>query len=282
MDAATLGVLHDVTLLVWVALLFGVAAYKVVRELRPAACWHWGGRVEARPYIAADAIVVAAIAFCLLVSLRAAITTDAAAAPAAEMQLTVTSTLMGIVMQLGMCVLLLMYLSLVRGLNPAALFGLRQMSPLRVLSIALLLWIPMLLVVNGSALGIQLWLKDFWPDMNGQETVEAFRASKDPLAKALLVISAAIIAPLVEETIFRGFIYGVIKRYTDGFFAALCSSLLFAVAHMHVGTLLPLTLLALVFCAIYEITGSLLVTMTLHGLFNATSLTVMLFFPDMK
>ena len=44
MDAATLGVLHDVTLLVWVALLFGVAAYKAVRELRPAACWNWGGR----------------------------------------------------------------------------------------------------------------------------------------------------------------------------------------------------------------------------------------------
>jgi hypothetical protein len=58
--------------------------------------------------------------------------------------------------------------------------------------------------------------------------------------------------------------------------------LLFAVVHLHIGTLMPLTLLALIFCAVYELTGSLLLPMVLHGLFNGTSLMVMLFFPDMK
>jgi membrane protease YdiL (CAAX protease family) len=281
MDAPTLGVLHDLALLVWVALLFGVLAYKIVRELRPTACWNWSGRVEARPYIPADAMIVAALAIFLLTGLRSVSPADDSAATEVA-QLTVSSTLVGIVVQLGMCVLLLMYLRLVRGLNPADLFGLRQMHPLKVVGVALMIMIPMLIVVNGSALGMQVWLKDFWPDMDGQEAVEAFRATHDPLAKGLLVVSAAIIAPLVEETIFRGFIYGVIKRYTDGFFAALCSSLLFAVVHLHIGTLMPLTLLALIFCAVYELTGSLLLPMVLHGLFNGTSLMVMLFFPDMK
>lgn len=97
-----------------------------------------------------------------------------------------------------------------------------------------------------------------------------------------MIIAAAVIAPLVEELFFRGFIYGVMKRYTDGLFAALCSSILFAVVHMHVGTLLPLALLALIFCALYERTGSLLVPMLLHAAFNSVSLVVMLFFPEVK
>ena len=281
MDAATLGVLHDITLIVWVALLLGAVAYKLVRELNPSAGWNWTGHVDARPYFTSDAILVAAIAAFLLFGLKEAISTTEIKS-AADLPLTVNAALSGIMMQFGMCVLLLVYLQKVRGLNPAELFGLRQMRPLKVIGLGLLILIPMLIVVNGSALGMQVWMKDFWPNMDGQEAVESFRKSKDPLAKAMLVISAAIFAPLVEELVFRGFIYGVIKRYTDGFFAALCSALLFAVIHMHIGTVVPLTLLALIFCAMYELTGCLLVPMLLHSLFNATSLTAMLFFPDIK
>jgi membrane protease YdiL (CAAX protease family) len=181
-----------------------------------------------------------------------------------------------------MCALLLVYLNVVRGLNLVELFGLRQISPLMVLGIGVALMLPTLLCVGGSVYAVQAWMKEFWPDMSNQETVEAFRACKDPLAKALMVLSAAIIAPLVEETVFRGFFYGVLKKYTDGYFAAICTSLLFAVVHLHVGTIVPLTILALIFCAVYELTGSLLVPMVMHGLFNATSLVVMIFFPDIQ
>ncbi len=44
------------------------------------------------------------------------------------------------------------------------------------------------------------------------------------LRKWLLVGTAVLVAPIVEETIFRGFIYGVMKRYTDRWFAMLLSS----------------------------------------------------------
>jgi membrane protease YdiL (CAAX protease family) len=97
----------------------------------------------------------------------------------------------------------------------------------------------------------------------------------------MLAISAAVVAPLVEEIVFRGFIYGVLKRFTDGIFAAICSSLLFAIVHMHVGTMFPLAILALFFCAAYEITGCLFVPMIMHGIFNATSLTLMILFPEL-
>jgi membrane protease YdiL (CAAX protease family) len=280
MDAPTIGVLLDLTWLAFFAAVFGVITYRV---LGPATEMNWRGHVDVRSFAVGDAFVLGSIALLLLGGLSGL----SQASPSKEvtdtaMQLTVKTSLAGIVVQLGMCALLLAYLNVIRGLNLVDLFGLRQISPLMVLGIGVALMLPTLLCVGGSVYAVQTWMKEFWPDMSNQETVEAFRACKDPLAKALMVLSAAIIAPLVEETVFRGFFYGVLKKYTDGYFAAICTSLLFAVVHLHVGTIVPLTILALIFCAVYELTGSLLVPMVMHGLFNATSLVMMIFFPDIQ
>ncbi len=280
MDAPTLGVLRDTALLAWLALLFGVISYQVMRLLQPRSVTSIG-RVQAGAYIPADAVLVAAIAILLLGGLQG-VNVTTADSPKTPTELTLGGTLAGIVVQLGICVGLLAYLRFFRSLSPADLFGLRRIGPFKALGLGMLMFIPMMVLVNGSAYGMQEWMKGFWPDLGGQDVAEAFRSSKDNLAKMMLAISAAVIAPLVEETIFRGFIYGVLKRYTDGIYAALCSSLLFALVHLHVGTLFPLALLALMFCAMYELTGSLLLPMVMHGLFNASSLIVMALFPDLQ
>jgi len=280
MDAPTLGVLRDTALLVWIALLFGVLAYQIMRVLLPEAITSIG-RVQACSYVSADAVLVVALSAMLLGGLQSAATVTADTASEVP-ALSLSGTLVSIVIQLGICVGLLIYLQVVRGHNPAELFGLRRMNVFKAFGMGVILLVPTLMLVNGSALGLNAWMQGFWPDLQGQETAEAFRASDDVLAKIMLAVSAAIVAPLVEEVIFRGFIYGVLKRYTDGIFAALCSSLLFAIVHLHVGTMFPLALLALIFCAVYEYTGCLLVPMIMHGLFNATSLTVMVFFPQIQ
>lgn len=277
MDALTTAVLKDVTLLVWLALLAGAAAYKALRLARPAAGWNWGGRVDARAYIAADAVVVAALSLLLLGGLRQA---GGGAATTAEPELSASLVASGIFVQLFAAALLLFYLRGVRGLHAAELFGVRRLGPLSAVGLTLVLMLPLLLVVNGVAWGVNHWLQSFWPDLEAQDAVRAFRDSGDTAARIVLVVAAVIVAPLVEELLFRGFIYGVIKRFTDAWFAALCSALLFAVVHLHVGSLLPLAVLALLLCAAYELSGSLLVPMLLHALFNLTSLALLLLFPE--
>ncbi|MCW0219775.1 MAG: CPBP family intramembrane metalloprotease [Prosthecobacter sp.] len=283
MDAPTIGVLRDVTLLVWLALLIGVAAYKWVRQTRPEAAWNWHGYVDAQPYLNIDAIVVGALSMLLLTKLHQ-VTPDVgeAAAKATPMELEPSSMFLSILFTLMMCAVLLFYLRAVRNLNPLELFGLRRLSGGQILGMALLFMIPTFILVTMTSAVITTWMQGFWPELNAQESVEAFKRSKDPLAKSLLVIAAVVVAPIVEETIFRGFIYGVIKRFTDSYFAAICSSLLFAIVHLHIGSLVPLTVLALIFCAAYELTGSLAVTMTMHALFNGTSLAMMILFPEMS
>ena len=190
--------------------------------------------------------------------------------------------MLAIVVQLGFCVCLLVYLRVFRGENPAELFGLRRMGLGRAGLIGLLAIIPAWVVVTACMYLLNHLMEGFWPDLKGQDLAQSFLKSGNWGAKAMLAVSAVIIAPLMEEIVFRGFIYGVLKRYTDGIFAAMCSSLLFAIVHMHVGTMFPLAVLALAFCAAYEYTGSLFVPMIMHGIFNATSLILMLVFPDMQ
>ncbi len=283
MDAPTVGVLRDVTLLVWLALLIGVAAYKWVRQSRPSAAWNTSGRVDASSYVSTDAIVVGAISILLLGGLqKAAPGVQVPSVEAAANELTSAGMFLSIIVQLMVCAVLLFYLRGLRNLNPVHLFGLRQLSLPQVIGRAFLYMLPAFFVVMAVSAVTTTWMQGFWPDLNAQETVEAFRSSKDPVAKTLLVIAAVVVAPIVEETVFRGFIYGVIKRFTDSFFAALCSALLFAVVHFHMGSLLPLAVLALFFCAAYERTGSLAVPMLMHGIFNGSSIALMIFFPELS
>ncbi|HCN29299.1 MAG TPA: hypothetical protein DIT64_11225 [Verrucomicrobiales bacterium] len=281
MDAPTAGVLRDVTLLASLAMLAGSAAYKWLRVTRPSECWHWSGRVDARPYTGVDAVVVAALTVMIFGVLGMPETAEPAEAAKQHSELSAPMVMAGIVVQLIGGALLLFYLGGVRGLSPAALFGLRGRSWPRVLGAAVLLMPPTLVLVNALAEGMAVWMQSFWPEMQAQEAVRAFRDSDDPVARGALVLAAVVVAPLVEELAFRGFIYGFLKRFTDGWFAALCSSLLFAVAHFHVGSLFPLALLALILCAAYEITGSLLAPMLMHALFNTTSLLLLVYAPEM-
>lgn len=173
--------------------------------------------------------------------------------------------------------LLLIYLGQLRDLNPAELFGfnlIRWRMNLRFMA----LWtVPMLLVVGGTAYVANHWLQGVAPGVGEQELVKMFQTSGDWGLGAAIILAAVIVAPIAEEIMFRGFIYGVLKRYTDGPFAAILSGLFFAITHSHVGSLVPLWVLAIIFCAAYEVTGCLLVPMLLHAIFNSTSISVMLF-----
>jgi len=178
---------------------------------------------------------------------------------------------------LVVCAGLLLYLHRLRGLNPAELFGLQHLHWRSLAMVVLMFTVIILISVNLVSAASVSWLKDVWPDLQPQETVKAFQESGGIGFKILVIIAAVVIAPLAEETLFRGFVYGVLKRYTDAPFAAIASSLMFAIIHLHVGSLVPLWMLAVLFCLAYEITGCLLVPMLLHAIFNAMSIVGMLF-----
>lgn len=79
---------------------------------------------------------------------------------------------------------------------------------------------------------------------------------------------AAVAGPIVEEIFFRGFLYAAIKRYIGIFPAALISAGSFALLHTHLVGFLPILALGILLAYLYEKTGTLVSSVTVHIVHN--------------
>lgn len=162
-----------------------------------------------------------------------------------------------------------------RHLSPARIFGLRSISVGGAVVLAvifLLASIPVVAITNHLS---QLMLRGLAGE---QDLVKLFRdlaRARDFDAMGKAFVATVILAPACEEFLFRGYFYGVGKRYFGAFGSALATSLLFAAFHVNLASLPGLFVLALCLTAAYERTGSLLVPIGMHALYNSMSLTIL-------
>ncbi len=101
--------------------------------------------------------------------------------------------------------------------------------------------------------------------------LELVLGSRDPLALALLALTAVVLAPLFEETIFRGALLPVLATQVGPLPGVLLSGLLFAMAHISVGELAPLTVLGVGLGLVRLRSGRLWPSVLMHGLWNAVT-----------
>lgn len=85
----------------------------------------------------------------------------------------------------------------------------------------------------------------------------------------------AVLAPVLEETLFRGFLLPWLTTWLPGPAALLLSATLFAAAHFAPRDFPQLLALGLVLGAAYGRTRNLAVPMAIHGLWNGGTLTVL-------
>ncbi|MGA7128076.1 MAG: CPBP family intramembrane glutamic endopeptidase, partial [Chthoniobacterales bacterium] len=114
------------------------------------------------------------------------------------------------------------------------------------------------------------------PTTDSQEVIQIFETASTAAQRIPIILLAVVIAPVAEELAFRGYLYGVIKRYFGAVPALILSGILFALIHLNLPSFFPLLMLASAFALAYELSGSLLVPMTMHATFNALSLVLLL------
>jgi membrane protease YdiL (CAAX protease family) len=114
------------------------------------------------------------------------------------------------------------------------------------------------------------------PTTDAQEVIQIFENASTGAQRIPIILLAVVVAPVAEELAFRGYLYGVIKRYFGAVPALVLSGILFALIHLNLPSFFPLLVLASAFALAYELSGSLLVPMTMHALFNALSLILVL------
>jgi membrane protease YdiL (CAAX protease family) len=110
-----------------------------------------------------------------------------------------------------------------------------------------------------------------------QGIVELFNTSGTLEQRIMIIVLAVTMAPIAEEFFFRFFLYGVVKRYFGRGVGLLASAILFAAVHAHLPSFAPLFVLGACFTIAYEWSGSILVSMMMHALFNALTLTALAF-----
>lgn len=109
-----------------------------------------------------------------------------------------------------------------------------------------------------------------------QEQQLGFDDPQGIMELAMTAVSLVVLPPLVEELVFRGFIYGGLRRALPFFWAALITSLLFAAGHLELGMGTPILWIAgidtfclsLVMCFVREKTGSIWPTILMHFIKN--------------
>lgn len=88
----------------------------------------------------------------------------------------------------------------------------------------------------------------------------------------LLLVGGAIIAPIVEEIFFRGFIYAGLRQKYSWKTAGAISSGLFALVHFTPTALIPIFILGFIFAYLYERSNSLWPAILMHFSTNALAL----------
>jgi len=165
---------------------------------------------------------------------------------------------------------------LLRRMRPTDLFGFDRLGSRKVLLWGAGLLIAALPLIFASSAVVSS-LMHVNSQKDSQPIMQLFERVAEPTRKIPIILLAIVIAPLAEEFFFRGFLYGVLKRYAGALPALVFTGVAFAVIHLHVPSLLPLFLLACVLTLAYELSGSLLVPMTMHALFNAVTLVGVFF-----
>jgi membrane protease YdiL (CAAX protease family) len=170
--------------------------------------------------------------------------------------LVITSVVNLVVVALGL------WLMRHRGGRPAEL-GFRPL-PLRKL------YIPLLGFIGSLPLFLAyLWFARGMQGLRPEEGSQA-AAFDSPATVLLSIVSVVIIGPFAEEIIFRGFLFGGLRRWLPVWGAILVSGLLFGALHFS-----PLiVIMGIVLAIVYVSTGTLYARMLTHFLYNATNFLV--------
>lgn len=145
-------------------------------------------------------------------------------------------------------------------------------------------------LIIGSAIGLILVLPMIGIVLTmfvGHLTISQNQASINQtlqggvLTQIAMVFLAVVIAPLIEETMFRGVVMNTWFKDNKYYADVLLSAVLFGVFHttadLSFTTVTPYVVMGVVFALIYRKTGNLAVNIYTHMLYNAIVVSVSLF-----
>ncbi|MDR0887124.1 MAG: CPBP family intramembrane metalloprotease [Candidatus Nomurabacteria bacterium] len=112
----------------------------------------------------------------------------------------------------------------------------------------------------------------------GQEQEVIYKTAGDQMGIIISGLALVVVAPYFEEAIFRGWLYGTLRKIrVGGILAALVTSVAFGFLHGQWNVGVDTFALSLVSCYLYEQTGSIRSSVFLHMIKNGLAFYVIFF-----
>jgi len=146
----------------------------------------------------------------------------------------------------------------------------RGPSPLAIAICAWMAFYPLFLLVVWTNAELHAL---FGRELSEQRVMQDFLADPEARHSPLVWAIMVIVLPTCEEILFRGALYGGLRRVLHPVAAVVVSALLFAIPHGSVTLLLPVGALGVVLALLYERTASLTTPILFHALHNGLMLT---------
>lgn len=104
-----------------------------------------------------------------------------------------------------------------------------------------------------------------------QEQQTGFANISTQIEYFLAFISLVVFAPVAEEVLFRGYLFGKLRKYAPLWVSMLITSALFALVHFQWNVALDVFALSIVLCVLRVVSGSLWPSILLHMLKNGVA-----------
>jgi membrane protease YdiL (CAAX protease family) len=103
------------------------------------------------------------------------------------------------------------------------------------------------------------------PGFNLSEAQDTgFQTVTNQLGYMMAFFTLVVVAPLAEETLFRGYLYGKLRAYIGVIGAIILTSLCFGALHLQLNVAVDVFALSVVLCVLREFTGSIWAGILLH------------------
>lgn len=148
---------------------------------------------------------------------------------------------------------------------------------------------PVMFVVSLVATGIVMYIASLvlpGVDLETEQQV-GFENLTQRYEMLLAFFTLVVLAPICEEFLFRGYLYGRIRKYYNAFWTIALTSLVFGLMHVYAGPGLPLqwnvmigtAVLAVFIAVLREYTGSIWAGILVHMLKNGVAFFVLFIAP---
>lgn len=152
-------------------------------------------------------------------------------------------------------------------------------------------WRDIGLAISGVILamllrvGLVMLVQSLFPSFDASQQQElgfSFSLQNSRLELITVFILLAVLVPVIEETVFRGYLFGKVRSHSGFLVTALVVSLLFGLAHFTGGGWVSVVVtfsLAIVMCLTREVSGSIYPSILMHMINNSIAFVALLYLP---